>query len=227
MQQLQVVEHRDMRVLTTSQLAEAFDTNNKIITRNFQRNQKHYIPEEHYFALSGEALRQFKAERQNDATLKYVSVLYLWTEKGAWLHAKSLNSDRSWEAFHSLVDNYYNLATKWIAQQKERETKVISYKQVTQIESRLDLLEMQMKEQITLHSGEQKRLRNAVSERVYHLAKHEGGARPLLFRLLYRALREHFDVESYRDVRQHELQDALHFVSVWGTEIDSDRRSIS
>lgn len=227
MQQLQVVEHRDMRVLTTTQLAEAFDTNNKIITRNFQRNQKRYIPEEHYFALSGEELRQFKATRQNDANLKYVSVLYLWTEKGAWLHAKSLNSDRAWQAFHALVDNYYSLTAMWIEQQREQETKVISYEHIHQIESRLNVLEMQMKEQITLHTGEQKRLRNAVSERIYHLAKREAGVRPLLFRLLYRALREHFDVESYRDVKQHELQDALQFVAEWGNEIDSGRRDIS
>lgn len=227
MQQLQVAEHRDMRVLTTTQLAEAFDTNNKIITRNFQRNQKRYFPEEHYFALSGEELRQFKATRQNDVSLKYVSVLYLWTEKGAWLHAKSLNSDRAWVAFHALVDNYYSLTAMWIEQQSEQETKVISYEHIHQIESRLSVLETQMKEQITLHTGEQKRLRNAVSERIYLLAKREVGARPLLFRLLYRALRERFDVESYRDVKQHELQDALHFVAEWGNEIDSDRRDIS
>lgn len=227
MQHLQVVEHRDTRVLTTTQLAEAFDTNSKIIARNFQRNQKRYFPGEHYFALSGEELRRFKATRQNDVSLKYVSVLYLWTEKGAWLHAKSLNSDRAWDAFHMLVDNYYSLTTQWIERQQEQDEKLISYELMNQIESRLNVLEMQMKEQITLHTGEQKRLRNAVSERIYHLAKREAGARPLLFRLLYRALRERFGVESYRDVKQHELQDALQFVAEWGNEIDSGRRGIS
>lgn len=224
MHELSVVEHQDMRVLTTAQLADAFDTNTKIVTRNFQRNQDRYIPNEHYFSLSGEDLKAFKASRQNDDSLKYVSVLYLWTEKGAWLHAKSLNSDRAWEAFNMLVENYYSLTSRLIEQQQMvPETKAIDHKQIIQIESRLDLLEKQMKEQITLHTGEQKRLRLAVSERVYYLAKHETGARRLLFRLLHRAIRNRFDVESYRDVKQHQLQDALHFVANWASEIEPGR----
>jgi len=34
-------------------------------------------------------------------------LLHLWTEKGAWLHAKSLNTDKAWEAYETLVDDYY------------------------------------------------------------------------------------------------------------------------
>ena len=72
---------------------------------------------------------------------------------------------------------------------------------------------MQM-EKVALHSGEQLRLRKAVGARVHQLAKQDG-ARPVLFRALYSALRERYEVESYRDVKQHELQDALFFVNGW------------
>lgn len=73
---------------------------------------------------------------------------------------------------------------------------------------------MQIKEAIALHDGEKRRLRNAIGERVHHLAKQKG-ARPVLFRALYSAIREHYQVGSYRDIKQHQLQDALHFVSRW------------
>ena len=36
-----------------------------------------------------------------------VRTLYLWTEKGALLHAKSLNTDKAWEVYDFLVENYF------------------------------------------------------------------------------------------------------------------------
>lgn len=223
-QQLQVVEHQSMRVLTTNQLAEAFDSNSKIITRNFQRNRERYEMGKHYFALSGEDLKQFKASRQNDDNLKYVSCLYLWTELGAWMHAKSLNTDCAWEAYRLLIDNYYSLAQKqMMLGDGDNMTPSLYNKKINQLESRLIALEQQFKDVVTLHSGEQKRLRNAVSERVYQLARHESGARPALFSAIYSEIRERYNVESYRDVKQHQLQDALLFVSNWGGEFIEKR----
>ena len=218
MQQLQVVEHSDLRVLTTTQLAEAFGTQGKIIARNFQRNQDRYVPNEHYFSLAGEDLKRFKAERPQDVHLKYVSVLYLWTEKGAWLHAKSLKSERAWEAFHKLIDTYYQMSTQVMGMKGDdnKTPALLTHEQIYQLESRLEALEQQLREALTLHSGEQRRLRNAVGERVHQLAINQKGARQVLFRSLYTAIRERYDVESYRDVKQHQLQDAIQFVARWG-----------
>ena len=223
MQQLQVVEHSNMRVLTTSQLADAFDTNKKLITNNFQRNKKQYIPEEHYFELTGEALRHFKATHHNDADLKFIPKLYLWTEKGAWLHAKSLNNDKAWDAYSALIDSYYKItARNQLNGVDPNMMLTLTNAEWEQVQHRLEVLEMQVQE-VTLHSGEQARLRKAVGDRVYQLAKVEG-ARPALFRSLYSAIREEFEVGSYRDVKQFELQKALRFVNNWGGR---DRESIN
>ena len=35
-------------------------------------------------------------------------VFYLWTKRGAARHAKMLNTDRAWEVFEALEDNYFN-----------------------------------------------------------------------------------------------------------------------
>jgi hypothetical protein len=107
MNQIQVIEEDGLRVLTTAQLAEVYGADSKIINRNFQRNSERYIQGKHYIALSGEELRRFKGSRQFDDSLKFTSILYLWTEKGAWLHAKSLNTDQAWDAYEKLVDEYY------------------------------------------------------------------------------------------------------------------------
>lgn len=75
----------------------------------------------------------------------------------------------------------------------------------------------------TLHIGEQKRLRTAISSRVYQLVPYEIGARSLLFRVLYLALKERFSVESYRYIKQRDLQAALNFINLWGSDIEQKR----
>ncbi|PEJ49785.1 hypothetical protein CN692_22975 [Bacillus sp. AFS002410] len=109
MNNLQVINQNGVRVLTTQQLAGVYGTDTKIINRNFQRNSDRYVQGKHYISLSGEELRHFKGSRQIDDNLKFASILYLWTEKGAWLHAKSLNTDEAWNAYEMLVDEYYNI----------------------------------------------------------------------------------------------------------------------
>ncbi|WP_211746393.1 ORF6N domain-containing protein [Paenibacillus sp. Marseille-Q4541] len=107
MYQLQVIEHNGQRVLTTAQLAESYGTDTKTISKNFERNESRYTEGKHFYMLKGMDLKEFKASRQNDDTLKFTSILYLWTEKGAWLTAKSLNTDKAWGAYEMLVDDYY------------------------------------------------------------------------------------------------------------------------
>ncbi|WP_407944826.1 ORF6N domain-containing protein [Paenibacillus albiflavus] len=49
----------------------------------------------HYFKLEGESERDFINHHEFHDGYKNTSVLYLWTEKGAWMHAKSLNTDQA------------------------------------------------------------------------------------------------------------------------------------
>jgi very-short-patch-repair endonuclease len=91
MNQLQVIEQHGVRVLTTSQLAEAYGTDSKQINRNFQRNNDRYKEGKHYFALTGEELKEFK-NRNNLTDLKFVSIMYLWTFDGCVIHANSLRN---------------------------------------------------------------------------------------------------------------------------------------
>ncbi|MFJ7183822.1 ORF6C domain-containing protein [Lysinibacillus xylanilyticus] len=47
------------------------------------------------------------------------------------------------------------------------------------------------------------------------MAGNERDARRVLFRAIWSAIEERYQVGSYRDVKQHELPDALRFVAKW------------
>lgn len=103
----QIIEYKGQRVLLTQQLAFNYGADTERINNNFNRNKDRYTESKHFFLLQGEELREFKASVQIDDNLKFAPFLYLWTKKGAWLHAKSLNTDSAWEAYEALVDDYY------------------------------------------------------------------------------------------------------------------------
>jgi hypothetical protein len=104
---IQVIEQQGVRVLTTAQLAESYETTAKIISQNFKRNADRYEEGKHFICLKGDDLRAFRANLQIEDLPKNINVLYLWTERGALLHAKSLNTDKAWEVYDQLVETYF------------------------------------------------------------------------------------------------------------------------
>ena len=106
MNELQITEYKNIRVLTTQQIAEAYGTDTRVISNNFNRNKDKYVEGKHYICLEGDELKDFKTNHQFDESSR-INKLYLWTEKGVFLHAKSLNTDTAWEVYDRLVDNYF------------------------------------------------------------------------------------------------------------------------
>lgn len=107
MNELQITEYKNIRVLTTQQIAEAYGSDTRVISNNFNRNKDRYVEGKHYICLEDDEKREFVDHHQIDDGSKKASKLYLWTEKGAFLHAKSLNTDTAWEVYDRLVDNYF------------------------------------------------------------------------------------------------------------------------
>lgn len=104
MNELKIVEHKNQRVLTTQQLAESYGTDSKAISYNFNHNKERYEKGKHFYLLQKEELRAFREIHELPTNLNKV---YLWTERGAFLHAKSLNTDKAWEVYDSLVEHYF------------------------------------------------------------------------------------------------------------------------
>ena len=80
MNELQITEYKNIRVLTTQQIAEAYGTDSKTISYNFNHNKERYIDGKHFICLSGDELRAFREIHDLPNNL---NKLYLWTEKGA------------------------------------------------------------------------------------------------------------------------------------------------
>ena len=107
------IEQNGQRVLTTAQLAESYGTTADEISINFHRNKARFIEGKHFYLLAGEPLRELKRNLANCnlAIPKNVNRYYLWTEHGALLHAKSLNTDKAWEVYDFLVEHYFRSVT--------------------------------------------------------------------------------------------------------------------
>lgn len=120
MQQLQIIEIMGKRVLTTHQIAEAYRVKEVQISQNFKNNRERFIDGKHYISLSGDELKAFKNQFEKIEVVKNrASHLYLWTEKGALLHAKSLNTDKAWEVYDYLVDFYFRAKEKEEPEKRE------------------------------------------------------------------------------------------------------------
>ncbi|MDF2530871.1 MAG: hypothetical protein K0Q65_452 [Clostridia bacterium] len=106
---LTVINHNNQQILTTAFLADAYETTERRISENFNSNKERYMAGKHFYLLKGDELKAFKGEYGNSVVAANVNKLYLWTEKGAFLHAKSLNTDKAWQVYEELVDHYFKL----------------------------------------------------------------------------------------------------------------------
>jgi hypothetical protein len=108
MSDLAPIEYQGQRILTTQQLAEAYEVDEGRISENFNRNRDRYSLGKHHFVLEGEDLKKFGDQYANCVVVDRISKLYLWTKRGAFMHAKSLNTDKTWELYNHLVDFYFD-----------------------------------------------------------------------------------------------------------------------
>ncbi|HBG3328787.1 phage antirepressor KilAC domain-containing protein [Clostridioides sp. ZZV14-6045] len=109
MNNLQVIERNNERVLTTQQLADVYETDSRNISNNFNNNKDKFIEGKHYFLLQGDDLKNFKGIHTEYENLKFASKMYLWTERGANRHCKILDTDKAWEQFDNLEETYFKV----------------------------------------------------------------------------------------------------------------------
>ena len=110
MNELTVLEHNSIRVMTTEQLAEAYGCAPKQIQQNFSNNRARFIAGKHYFKLEGADLKAFKDSLENIEAVvgSRAPSLILWTKQGAARHSKMLGTERAWDVFDELEESYFN-----------------------------------------------------------------------------------------------------------------------
>lgn len=138
--ELQIVEYNGVKIVTTKQVADAYEIDVNTISKGFGRNKWKFTEGKHYFKLDGDKLKSFReilCGGQNgdnkicdgrDITCKNsplqisnkTRVLYLWTNRGTLLLAKIIDTDTAWAAYERLVDFYFDV--------KERKVEPITEK---------------------------------------------------------------------------------------------------
>lgn len=227
MNDLKVIEYRNIRVLTTQQLAEAYGANADTVTKNFNRNKDRYMEGKHFICLKGDDLKAFRASGQIDL-LPNLNTLYLWTEKGAFLHAKSLNTDKAWEVYDHLVDTYFE-AKKPLTQLEilQQSVEVLNRheREIQQIDTRMDKLEFD----IPLYGSEADELSNHVKRKGVQVlggkqseAYQDTEIRSKVYRDIYDQIKREFGIyddtgrpKSYKALKRKYIADAHELIDCY------------
>lgn len=212
MNEIQIVEYNNIRVLTTQQVAEAYQTSTDTVTKNFNRNKDRYTEGKHYIALEGEKKNAFVDLGQIDRGLKNAKTLYLWTQKGCLLHAKSLNTDIAWEVYDKLVDNYFAP----VKQLSQIDMMRIQLGMIDNHENRITKLENNM----TIDYGQQRVLEDTVNKTVIDvLGGKESYAYEEIGRKVFaecnRDLKHYFNVNARNNVPKKRFDEAVEYAKNW------------
>lgn len=104
---LQVIEYRGQRVVTTEQLAAGYGATEQMITNNFNRNKTRFVEGKHFFKLAGDEVDILRNSFRDVQISPKARSLTLWTERGAANHSKMLETDQAWEYFNDLSEFYF------------------------------------------------------------------------------------------------------------------------
>lgn len=218
MSHLQVIQHNEKRVLTTQQLAEAYGADRQQISYNFNHNKNRYTKGKHYFVLEGDEKREFLNRHEIHDGSRNAAAIYLWTEKGAWLHAKSLNTDQAWEAYEMLVDDYYRVKEEQLQLSPEVQAIFFLDRKTQEIETRVEKLEHNM----TVDYGQQLSLQRTAKAQILQIvggkespAYRNKSLRDKLFSSIWSDYKDYFNVGSYKDTPVKDCEKAKDYLKKW------------
>ena len=223
MNELTVIERENQRVMTTAVLADEYGTDIKTISNNFNNNKGRYIEGKHYYCLEGEELRRFKSESENLGIAPNLNKLYLWTEKGAFLHAKSLGTDRAWEVYDYLVDSYFKKIDTYSVPRTTAGQIQLLAQGHTELEQKIDSVNddlQDFKRTMPLLAIECQQITDAKNRKVVSLLGGKNGKayknaslRGKVYRDLEGQLRREFDVRSYKAIHRNQTDKALEIIN--------------
>lgn len=238
MDNLQITEYKSIRVLTTQQIAEAYGTDNKTISYNFNHNKDRYVDGKHFICLSGDELRAFREIHDLPSNL---NKLYLWTEKGAFLHAKSLNTDTAWEVYDRLVDNYFE-KPKAVPMTTDQKIQLLAQGNVelTEKVNSIDKDLQEFKQDMPLLALECQRITWAKNNKIVPLmggksspAYRDRSLRTKVYKDLDKQLKREFGADTYKAIKRNQCNLAVKIIEAYKLpmflkeEIDAENAQMS
>ena len=219
MNNLQIIEHEGIRVLTTKQLAEAYETTETNIKTNFNRNKERFIEGRDYYLLKSAELKEFK-NYVTDSNLvdSRAPQLYLWTERGANRHSKILDTDMAWKQFDVLEETYFKVKSMSAMQILKLQNAALMEvdEKAEYIDSRVTNLE----NTTTVDSRKQYTLRKIASATAVRVLGGKDSQAYLelhhkVFCQLWRDYKDYFKIPSYRDTLKIDFEKAKEYLQGW------------
>ena len=222
MNELQITELNGQRVLTTQQIAEGYGTDSASITKNFNNNKSRFCEGKHFFLLKGADLKDFKSNIQNlDTVGKFANQLYLWTEKGALLHAKSLGTDEAWDMYDILVDTYFKVQEQQVPLTLDQQIAAIATgygsvkEELVEVKDRVSDLE----ENAPLSAGEYNYIGSRITQRVNEVAHGYSSItqkqRGELYKDINRGVKVVTGISTRTQLRAKHFDTAMDFINNW------------
>lgn len=215
MNNLQVIEHKNERVLTTQQLAEIYKTSANNIKNNFNNNKDRFIEGRDFYLLKGEDLKLFLQVTNIDLQNKSkIRSMYLWTERGANRHSKILDTDQAWKQFDVLEETYFK-----VKKMKPMEILKLQNEALFELDERVEHLENNM----TINTSQQYHLEKMVKNKVVKMLGGKNSSAYLkcskkVFSQLWRDYKDYFKIPSYRDTLKAKYKEAENYILNWQPE---------
>ena len=224
MSKLVPLEFGNQRILTTEQLAEIYETSIDNIKVNFNNHKSNFEEGKHYYLLKGQELKAFKNQVNDIYPVdKHTASLYLWTERGANRHCKILDTDKAWNQFDNLEENYFNPKQRKLSAMdqlklqyqvlEEHEEKLNRIEKKVNTEfSNLPLLGVDCDEIVkTVKSIATKALGGYQETPAYR----DKSLNHKVYSDIYNQLKREFQVNSYKSIKRCQLEHAKEIVRAY------------
>ena len=223
MNELKQVKFKGDLILTTEQLADFYGTTSKRIKQNFNNNRDKFTEGKHYFKLNREQLAHFKLQVENfDLQISPMTrSLYLWTKRGASRHSKMLGTNRAWDMFDELEENYFNSSRPALST-SPRELAKLALAANEETNQRLDDVEddlKDLKENQVIPQPDYNVLARRINQRVSEVSNSYGSItqqqRGELFKDINSGVKKIAGVSARSMLRKKDYRMVMDFVNDW------------
>lgn len=104
------IRYHGKPVVTSAMLARLYGATESQLRKNYSRNRARFVEGKHYIKVEGSELKDLKNRvslRGSVGIGANARSVTLWTQRGAARHAKMLETDKAWDVFEALEDNYF------------------------------------------------------------------------------------------------------------------------
>lgn len=222
MNQPQIIELYNQRLLTTEQLADFYEATPKNIRDNFQNNREKFIEGKHFHRLEGAELKAFKNDTENIGIVgNRVNQLILYTKQGASRHSKMLGTDRAWDMYDELEENYFNPKQQVKIPTSPRELALLALSAGEETNQRVDDIDDRLtdiEENKLITTEDKGTVDRHVRKKVYQICKEQRfgqDAKSMLFQDLGSSIKRLFQVPNRGRIKDKDFSHVLEFIDNW------------